>query len=253
MKDALGRVRSVAVFGAGSDIARATVSELVRDGARIVGLAAREPARLEPFGAHLHTLGATDVTTVGFDADAFDTHPDVVRAIFNGRADVDVALLAFGVLGDQAASERDPAAALSVLRTNLMGSVSILIPVSERMRGQGHGTIVVLSSVAAERGRKSNFVYGASKAGLDTFSQGLGDRLAGTGVRVMVVRPGFVRSKMTAGLRPAPLAATPHDVATAIADGLRTGAETVWVPSTLRWVMSGLRHAPRPLFRRLGV
>jgi decaprenylphospho-beta-D-erythro-pentofuranosid-2-ulose 2-reductase len=253
VKDALGRVGSVAAFGAGSDIARATVLRLVRRGTRIAALAAREPERLEPFAAQLRSLGAADVRTLAFDADAFDTHPGVVRWAFDLPTDLDVALVAFGVLGDQAAAERDAAVALPVLRTNLLGAVSILIPVAERMREQGHGTIVVLSSVAAERGRKSNFVYGASKAGLDTFSQGLGDRLAGTGVRIMVVRPGFVRSKMTAALPPAPLAVTPRDVADAIVDGLRTGAETVWVPSTLRWVMSGLRHTPRPIFRRLEV
>ena len=118
---------------------------------------------------------------------------------------------------------------------------------------QAHGTLIVLSSVAAERPRRSNFVYGASKAGLDAFAQGLGDALAGTGVDVMVVRPGFVRTKMTAGLKPAPLSTTPDAVAGAIVDGLRRGAHTVWVPPALRSVMSIVRHLPRPLFRRLSI
>jgi decaprenylphospho-beta-D-erythro-pentofuranosid-2-ulose 2-reductase len=112
---------------------------------------------------------------------------------------------------------------------------------------------VVLSSAAGERVRRADFIYGSSKAGLDAFAQGLGDALYGTGVHVMVVRPGFVRTRMTAGLPPAPLATTPEAVATAIELGLRRRSETVWVPGTLRLVMSALRHAPRALFRRLPV
>jgi decaprenylphospho-beta-D-erythro-pentofuranosid-2-ulose 2-reductase len=140
-----------------------------------------------------------------------------------------------------------------VARTNFLGAVSVLLPIADRMRAQGHGTIVALSSVAAERGRRSNFVYGSSKAGLDTFCQGLADRLHGSGVRLLVVRPGFVRSAMTRGLDPAPLATTPDDVARAIIDGLSGSAPVIWVPAKLRWVMSALRHLPRPLFRRLDI
>jgi decaprenylphospho-beta-D-erythro-pentofuranosid-2-ulose 2-reductase len=253
MKDALGSVRSVLVLGAGSDIAQATVRQLVADRTRIVILAARKPERLEPFADELRSRGATDVRLLDFDADAFDTHAEVIGAAFEAAGDVDLAVMAFGVLGDQELAERDPAAALSVIQTNFLGAVSVLIPVAARMRTQGHGTIVVLSSVAGERGRRSNFVYGSSKAGLDTFCQGLGDSLAGTGVDVMVVRPGFVRSKMTDGLAPKPMSSTPPEVASAIERGVRTGAQIVWVPSQLRWVMSGLRHLPRPVFRRLEV
>jgi decaprenylphospho-beta-D-erythro-pentofuranosid-2-ulose 2-reductase len=253
MKDALGSVRSVFVLGAGSDIAQATVRQLVADRARIVILAARKPDRLEPFGAELRARGATDVRLLEFDAEAFETHAEVIGAAFDAAGDVDLALVAFGVLGDQELAERDPSAALTTIQTNFLGAVSVLIPVSARMRAQGHGTIVALSSVAAERGRRSNFVYGSSKAGLDTFCQGLGDSLAGTGVRVTVVRPGFVRSKMTQGLSPKPMSSSPVEVASAIVRAVRTGAETVWVPSQLRWVMSVLRHLPRPIFRRLEV
>jgi decaprenylphospho-beta-D-erythro-pentofuranosid-2-ulose 2-reductase len=124
---------------------------------------------------------------------------------------------------------------------------------ANRMRGQGHGVIVALSSVAGERARASNFVYGSTKAGLDAFFSGLADSLVGTGVSVLVVRPGFVRSKMTAELADAPLATTPDAVAEAIVTGIRAGRHTVWVPGVLRWVMSGLRHTPRAIFRRLPV
>ncbi len=249
MRDALGSVRSVVVFGAGSDIAQDTVRLLVEDRTRHVVLAARSPKRIESFVGELVAYGVT-VRLLEFDADAVGTHDAVVEEAFDGP-DVDLVIVAFGVLGEGGQAESDAAAAVAVLRTNFVGAASVLIPVADRLRAQGHGTIAVLSSVAGERGRGSNFVYGASKAGLDAFCQGLGDRLHGTGVRVMVVRPGFVMSKMTAGMEPKPLAASTGEVARAIVDGVRSGAETVWVPPTLRWVMSGLRHLPRPVFRRL--
>jgi len=119
------------------------------------------------------------------------------------------------------------------------------------MRAQGHGTLCVFSTVAGERPRRSNFVYGSSKAGLDAFAQGLGDSLVGTGVNVVVVRPGFVHTKMTQGLDAAPLATTPEKVAEATLEGIAKGAHTVWAPPALRYVMSVLRHVPRPIFRRL--
>jgi decaprenylphospho-beta-D-erythro-pentofuranosid-2-ulose 2-reductase len=121
------------------------------------------------------------------------------------------------------------------------------------MRAQGHGRIVAMSSVAGERVRRSNFVYGSTKAGLDGFYLGLGEALREYGVGVLVVRPGFVRSKMTEGLKPAPLSVGPDDVAGAVVDGVRNRREIVWVPGPMRAVMSGLRHVPRPLFRKLPI
>ena len=250
MKDALGSVQSVLVLGAGSDIAAATVRRLVGERARTVLLAGRDPARFESLSAELRAAGATSVESLEFDADDVDGHPAFVDKAF-ASGDIDVVLVAFGVLGKGA--EDDPAAALGVLRTNLLGAASVLLLVAERLRAQGHGSVVLFSSVAGERVRKSNFVYGASKAGVDGLAQGLGDALHGTGVHVMVVRPGFVATKMTEGLDAPPLSTTPDAVAEAVVRGLRKGAATVWVPSAMRFVMAGLRHLPRPLFRRLEV
>ena len=140
-----------------------------------------------------------------------------------------------------------------MIHSNYVGAVSVLIPIAAALKKQGHGTIVVMSTVAAERPRRSNYIYGSSKAGIDWFAQGLGDALKGSGVNVMIVRPGFVKSKMTAHLDNAPLAATPEEVAEAIADGLRRNREMVWVPGKIRWVMSILRHLPRSIFRRLNL
>lgn len=253
MKDALGRVDRVLVLGAGSDIASAAARRLARGGARAFVLAGRKPDRFDALARELRALGAERAVTRDFDALDTDAHEAFVDDIFDACGDVDLALLAFGVHGERDEAQLEHDGAIDVVATNYLGAVSVLLPIAGRMRAQGHGTIAVLSSVAGERGRKKNFVYGSSKAGLDAFCQGLGDRLAGTGVDVLVVRPGFVRTKMTAGVRPAPLATTPEQVAEAILDGIRARADTVWVPPAMRWIMSALRHLPRPVFRRLEI
>lgn len=252
MRDGLGRVGTLLVLGGGSEIGLATASALVGRGTRRVVLAARDPERLEPAIERLRDRGAASCEARAFDADATDDHESFVDELFD-EGDVDVALLAFGILGDQGAAEKDPSAAVAVARTNYVGAVSVLTCLAGRMDEQGHGTIVVLSSVAGERGRRSNYVYGSSKAGLDVFGQGLGDRLRERGVRVVIVRPGFVASAMTRGLRPPPLSTTPEAVARSIVRALEGSADVVWVPPALRYVMSGLRHLPRAAFRKLPI
>lgn len=251
MENALGSVQSLLVLGGNSDIARATARRLVRDRTRTVILAGRDPETMAPVARELEALGAQTVETAAFDALDTASHQSFVDEVFERHGDIDAVLLAFGVLGDQQKAEKDPRAALHVLETNYLGAVSVLIPVAQRLRGQGHGTLVVLSSVAGERARRSNFVYGSSKAGLDAFSQGLSYALDGSGARVLIVRPGFVRTKMTAGMKPAPFSTDPETVAEAIQQGIRDDAGIVWVPGVLRWVMSVLRHLPRAIFRRL--
>ncbi|AZP19941.1 decaprenylphospho-beta-D-erythro-pentofuranosid-2-ulose 2-reductase [Streptomyces aquilus] len=249
MKDAFGLPQSLLVLGGTSEIALATARRLVARRTRTVWLAGRPSSALEQSAADLRALGA-DVRTVAFDALATESHETVLGKVF-AEGDIDMVLLAFGVLGDQAHDEREPLDAVRVAQTNYTGAVSAGLVSARALQAQGHGSLVVLSSVAGERARRSNFIYGSSKAGLDAFAQGLGDALHGTGVHVMVVRPGFVRTKMTAGLPEAPLATTPEEVATAVELGLRRRSETVWVPGVLRWVMSALRHVPREVFRRL--
>ncbi|WP_416974578.1 decaprenylphospho-beta-D-erythro-pentofuranosid-2-ulose 2-reductase [Streptomyces sp. 4F14] len=251
MKDAFGLPQSLLILGGTSEIALATARRLIARRARTVWLAGRPSPGLEAAADSLRALGA-DVRTVPFDALDAESHETVLGKVF-AEGDIDVVLLAFGVLGDQAHDEREPLAAARVAQTNYTGAVSSGLVAARALQTQGHGSLVVLSSVAGERARRANFIYGSSKAGLDAFAQGLGDALHGTGVHVMVVRPGFVRTRMTAGLPEAPLATTPEAVATAIEAGLRRRAETVWVPGVLRVVMSALRHVPRGVFRRLPV
>lgn len=252
MRDALGSIQSVLLLGGTSEIGVATVRRLAGQSTRTAILAARDPGKVTA-ADELRRAGVETVEAVRFDARATDTHDAFVDEVFERHGDIDLVILAFGVLGDEERSQSDGTAALEVVQTNYAGAVSVAIPTVRRLREQGHGTLVFLSSVAGERGRKSNFVYGSSKAGIDAFAQGLGDSLQGTGVNVMVVRPGFVRTKMTAGMDEAPLATDPDSVAEAIAGGLRRGAHTVWAPAPLRVVFSGLRHLPRAVFRRLDV
>jgi decaprenylphospho-beta-D-erythro-pentofuranosid-2-ulose 2-reductase len=247
----LGSAQSLLVLGGTSDIALATARRMVADRTRRVVLAGRPSTSLDAAADELRGLGA-EVRVVPFDAAETSEHEKAIESVFNGdNGDIDVVLLAFGVLGNQQEDERDPVAAARVAQVNYVGAVSAGVAAAQALRAQGHGSLVVLSSVAGERARKANFIYGSSKAGLDAFAQGLGDSLHGTGVHVMVVRPGFVRSKMTAGMPDAPMSTTPEAVADAILAGLRRGADTVWVPGALRFVMSGVRHLPRPVFRRL--
>jgi decaprenylphospho-beta-D-erythro-pentofuranosid-2-ulose 2-reductase len=247
--NALGQPQSLLLLGGSSEIGLATARRLVRERTRRVHLAGRPSAALTAAAAELADLGA-EVEVHHFDAAAVDTHEEVIGKVF-AEGDIDVVLLAFGVLGDQRHDEREPMAAVAVAQVNYLGGVSSALTCAQALRGQGHGALVVLSSVAGERARRDNFIYGSTKAGLDALAQGLGDSLRGSGARVMVVRPGFVRGRMTQGLPEAPLATTPEAVADAILAGLRRGSGTVWVPGALRFVMSGLRHLPRPVFRRL--
>lgn len=254
MLDALGSAQSVLVLGATSDIAAAVLARLATGGRlRRVVLAGRPGARLEATAtAQRAALGADVVVdTVAFDATEVESHEQALGPVFEA-GDVDVVLFTVGVL-PQAPTLADPVAAATVVTTNFTGGVSALTVVAERCRSQGHGTVVVLSSVAGERPRRSNYLYGSTKAGLDAFATGLGEDLRGTGVTVLVVRPGFVRTSMTAGLPAAPLAVDADDVAAAVARHLRGPSRTIWVPGTMRPVMSVLRHLPTAVFRRLPI
>ncbi|MFD5552253.1 SDR family NAD(P)-dependent oxidoreductase [Streptomyces sp. NPDC127068] len=253
MKDAPGLPQSLLILGGTSEIALATARRLVTRRTHTVWLAGRPSPRLEAAAEQLRGLGA-DTRTVAFDALDPADHESTLGKVF-AEGDVDTVLLAFGLTGDQARDESDPVAAATIAATNYTGAVSAGLVCAQALQNQGHGSLVVLSSVAAERARRTDFIYGSSKAGLDTFTQGLGDALHGTGVHVMLVRPGQVRVAGAPGTRAerTALSTTPEAVATAIEAALRRGAESVWVPGALRLVMSALRHLPRAVFRRLAL
>jgi decaprenylphospho-beta-D-erythro-pentofuranosid-2-ulose 2-reductase len=215
-------------------------------------LSAPNPAGLERAADRLRTAGAQRVLTFALDAVDREEHEAILARAFAGLGGVDVAILAVGKLGQRGGLPADIPAALEVLDVNVVGAGSLLLHAARLMRERGEGgTLVVLSSVAAQRPRASNVVYGAAKAGLDALAQGLSDVLHGSGVRVLLVRPGFVHTRMTRGLPVPPLATTPEAVARVTVDGIERGAHTVWAPGAMRWVMVVLRLLPRSVFRRL--
>jgi decaprenylphospho-beta-D-erythro-pentofuranosid-2-ulose 2-reductase len=247
--DAVGNPQSLLLLGGTSEIGLAVAERYARQRPLRVTLAARPSGRLDAAAARLRDAGAT-VTTLPFDARQPDTHAEVIEKAF-ADGDVDVTVVAFGVLGDQEQAWTDVAAAREAVEVNYLAAVTVGVPLAERLRRQGHGAVVALSSVSGERARRSNFVYGSTKAGFDTFYTGLTYALRPHGVLVTVIRPGFVHSKMTDGLKAAPLAQTPEQVAEVVVGAVAKRREQAWAPAAMRPVMSILRHVPRPIFRRL--
>lgn len=250
MIDALGDPQSVLVLGGSSEIALATVKALPRNRINRVVLAGRPSPALDAAVSDLTGAGIRGVVATSFDATDTASHQSVIDAIFDA-GDIDIVILAFGMLGDQMAVESDPSLAVQIATTNYTGAVSVGLHVARRLRQQGHGSLVVISSVAGDRARRSNYVYGSTKAGLDAFAQGLGDAMQGSGAHVMVVRPGMVRTRMSAGLPEAPMTTDAPDVAQAIVAGLRKGKHTIYAPGNLRYLMGVVKTVPRPIFRKL--
>ncbi len=250
MRDSLGDVESVLVLGGRSEIAFATVRALVARRTRTVMLAVRDPLSVTAELDELRGAGVA-ATAVEFDATDFASHGRVIRDAWEAHGDIDVVILAFAAMGDEEQSARDAEAARAVIDTTFTGAVTSLIAVADRMQQQGHGTIVVLSSVAAMRPREKILTYAAAKAGLDAYTRGLGDRLHGQGIDVVLVRPGYVHTRMTEGKPPAPFATDTETVAHAIVEGIRRRSSTVFVPDVLRAAMPVLQLVPRPIWRRL--
>jgi decaprenylphospho-beta-D-erythro-pentofuranosid-2-ulose 2-reductase len=241
-----GGIARVLLLGGTSEIGLDIVTALGLPPEAELLLAGRDEQRMAAAGKAL----GVQVRTLRYDATALDTHQALIDDAF-AAGEVDLVISAAGILTAQDALDRDPLSAGQLVETNFTGHVTTLLAAATRMRTQGHGTIVVLSSIAAIRPRKANFVYGAAKAGLDAFARGLADSLHGSGVRVLLVRPGFVIGRMTAGMPPAPMSTTPSAVGAAVAAGLNKSAGTVWVPPPLALLASALRLLPRPLWRRL--
>jgi decaprenylphospho-beta-D-erythro-pentofuranosid-2-ulose 2-reductase len=235
----------VLLLGGTSNVGLAIVRALAADRARTVVLAARDPER----AARAAVGEGAAVEAVELDATRLDTHEAILRDVFARPGGIDLAIVAAGALGRAGDELLLDAGELQLV--NGAGTVSLLAHTARAMRRQGRGTIVLLSSVAADRPRVSNFAYGASKTASDAFARGLQDSLHGTGVEVMIVRPGFVRTKMTAGRKEAPGAVDAGKVTQAVVEGLRARRSVVYVPGMLRWVMLVLRLLPRPIFRRL--
>ena len=241
-----GAMPRILLLGGTSEIGLAILASLDAPAGAEVILAGRDEQRLAAAGKEL----PYQVRTMAYDAIETGRHQAFADAVF-AEGPLDLVVSAAGVLIPQEEAERDVRRAAEMVETNFTGHVTSLLAIAARMRAQGRGTIVVLSSVAAVRPRKANFVYGAAKAGLDAFARGLADSLHGTGVRVLLVRPGFVTGRMTSGMAPAPMASTPGQVGAATAAALRGGKSDVWIPAPLAGLALALRLVPRPLWRRV--
>jgi decaprenylphospho-beta-D-erythro-pentofuranosid-2-ulose 2-reductase len=249
--DAFGHPQSVVVLGGTSDIAREIVSVLAQQRCRTVVLAGRDAPALQRTASELGRSIA-NVATVIFDATSIDDVDKTIRLCFEAANEqVDLVIVAVGELGVQETDEADPRRIARMMTVNVTWPSAALADVAARLQRQGHGRIVVLSSVAGYRVRRSNFIYGSTKAGLDSFALGLRESVRGTGVSVHVVRPGFVHTKMTEGRPSAPFAVGPERVASDVVRGLERGDAVIWSPGALRYVFSIFRLLPQAIWRRL--
>jgi short-subunit dehydrogenase len=239
----------VLVLGGRSEIGLEVAQRVA--GGRAVILAARHSAQLDLERQRMLDSGASEVHCVDFDADDTDQHAGFLARIADAYGTIGLAILAFGILGDQRRAEQDPQHAVAVVHTDYVAQVSVLTTLAKLLRAQGEGQIVVFSSIAGARVRRANYVYGSAKAGLDGFASGLADALHGTGVQLLLVRPGFVIGRMTEGMKPAPMSSTPQQVADAVADGLHRRVRAVWIPWAIRPTSFVMRLLPQAVWRRL--
>jgi len=253
MLDAVGSPQTILLLGGTSEIGLAICERYLRTSPARIVLAAMpgDPGRDDAV-AQMKAAGAREVVLLDFEATDPQSHPKVIDEVFAG-GDIDVAIVAFGLLGDAEELWQNQAKAVQIAQINYTAAVSVGVLLGEKMRAQGFGQIIAMSTVAGERVRRSNFVYGSTKAGLDGFYLGLGEALREFGVRVLVIRPGQVRTRMSAHIKEAPLTVDKEDVAELAFTASAKGKELVWAPPAFRYVMMVLRHIPRAIFRKLPI
>lgn len=253
MINAVGNPQSLLLLGGTSEIGLAICEEYLKKGPLRIVLAALpgDPGR-DAAVEKLTAAGATSVEVIDFDGIDTASHPEVIDKAWAG-GDIDVAIVAFALDGDPEELWQNQRKAVQVANVNYTASVSVGVLVGQKLKKQGYGRIIVMSTVAGERVRRSNFVYGSTKAGLDGFYLGLGEALREFGVRVLVVRPGMVRTKFSSHVKEAPLTVDKEFVAELAVRSSDKGKELVWAPGQFRYVMMALRHVPRPIFRKLPI
>lgn len=251
--DATGNPQSILLLGGTSEIGLAICARYLRNASATVVLACLpgDPGR-DDAKAQMEAAGAKSVRVIDFDALDTASHPATIDSAFSD-GDIDVAIVAFGMDADAEELWHNQAKAVQVAEINYTAAVSVGVLLANKMSAQGFGQIIAMSSVAGERVRRTNFVYGSTKAGLDGFYLGLGEALRDDGVRVLVIRPGQVRTRFSAHVKEAPLTVDKEDVAELAVTAAAKGKELVWAPGTFRYVMMVLRHVPRAIFRRLPI
>ncbi|BBZ42243.1 decaprenylphospho-beta-D-erythro-pentofuranosid-2-ulose 2-reductase [Mycobacterium conspicuum] len=251
--DAVGNPQTILLLGGTSEIGLAICERYLKNAhARIVLAAMPDDPGRDDAVAQMKAAGARSVELIDFEATDPDSHPKMIDTGF-ANGDVDVAIVAFGILGDAEELWQNQRKAVQAAEINYTAAVSVGVLLGEKMRAQGFGQIIAMSSAAGERVRRSNFVYGSTKAGLDGFYLGLSEALREYGVRVLVIRPGQVRTRMSAHVKEAPLTVDKEYVANLAVAAAAKGKELVWAPAAFRYVMMVLRHIPRSIFRKLPI
>lgn len=241
----------ILIIGAGSAIAQAVARCWAAEGAKLF-LVARNAVQLDEIAADLRVRGAAWVATSLLDVNELDRHEAMIDAAVQALGALDIVLIAHGTLADQAASERDVGVTVQLFQTNALGVIALMARLANRLEPQGHGTLAVISSVAGDRGRRSNYSYGAAKAAVQTYAEGLRARLFRAGVQVTDIRPGFVAAPMTDGLRmPGPLVSTPEAVARRIVAGIERRRDVIYVPAFWGLIMLIIRLLPRAVLKRM--
>lgn len=245
-------MEKVLIIGATSRIAQETARRYARAGARLF-LVARDPEKLSAVASDLRVLGATEVGTSVMDADDHERHAGMLARAREALGELDLALVAYGTLPDQAACERTPGLAAAAMRTNGVSTCHLLLVLAEAFEQQGRGRIAVITSVAGDRGRRSNYVYGASKALVSVFLEGLRARLRTVGVGVTDLKPGLVNTPMTAHLESGPLFSDPATVARGIQRAVERGRGVAYIPFYWRWIMLVVRMVPGRILARFEI
>lgn len=243
---------AVLALGATSAIGEATLRLLAERGARFY-LVGRSREKLEAVSADLMTRGATGVASHAMDLDDTAAHAAMLNAALQTLGMIDLALLAHGVLGDQKTAEASYPVAEAVLRTNFLSPVSLITWLANYFESTKQGTLAVISSVAGDRGRKSNYVYGASKGALNVFLDGVRNRIDRAGVQVLTIKPGFVATPMTAHLAQGPLFAKPSQVAEGILRAIEKRKDVVYLPPFWAGIMLMVRMIPRWKFKKMNM
>ena len=252
MKNGVGVAQNIVLFGGTSEIGQAILKRVVKPGVSRVVLVSRNLDQAESSTASLaDRFPEVDFHHVRFDASDAASMQDVVHAVTDEIGDIDVAIVSQGLLNEGVDYYANPSGLIEMANVNFTATMTLLYSLAAQLKSQGYGKIVLLSSVAGERVRKGNPAYGATKAGIDGFALALDHELVGTGASLLVVRPGFVSTKMTAGMKKAPFSTDADSVAAIVEKGITTDKKVVWAPGVLRWLFLILKNVPLPVWRRL--
>lgn len=245
-------MQKILIIGATSAIAEASARQWAARGVALF-LVGRNAARLETIAADLRVRGAASVGCFVMDATEHTAHPAMLAAVTTALGGIDVALIAHGTLPDQKACESSVELSLREIDSNGISVIALATRLANQFEAQGSGTLAVIASVAGDRGRQSNYVYGAAKGMVSLFLQGLRNRLSKKGVQVLTIKPGFVDTPMTASFKKGALWAQPEDIAHGIVSAIDGKKDVVYLPGFWRLIMLVIRHIPERIFKRLSL